>query len=229
MGSQSPFEVLSVEPGAEEADIRRAYRERVKEVHPDQGGSTRQFRRVKAAYEAILSGAADPDLEFDEEPGAPGTGPETTDGRTPADEHADPRPAVEYLNYDVLRDRGWNLTDDHLFEKARDADLAETDHGTLRVDTGDTLLQAAEDDGFAWPYSCRGGACANCAVAVLDGELSLPANHILSEEMTDRGFRLSCVGAPVTDDLKLVFNVKHLPGLDELRLPPDPYEAGLDD
>jgi hypothetical protein len=29
--------------------------------------------------------------------------------------------------------------------------------------------------------------------------------------------------------MKVVFNVKHLPGLDELRLPPDPYESALDD
>jgi len=226
MGSQSPFELLAVEPDADDAEIRRAYRERVKEVHPDQGGSTAAFREVKAAYEAILSGAADPPVEYD----APGA-TEGTDGETPATgaETADPRPEVAYLNYDVLRDRGWSLEDDDLFEKAGAADLDETDHGSLRVDAGDTLLQAAEDGGFAWPYSCRGGACANCAVAVLEGDLSLPANHILPEEMTDRGFRLSCVGAPVTDDLKVVFNVKHLPGLDELRLPPDPYEASLDD
>jgi len=45
--------------------------------------------------------------------------------------------------------------------------------------------------------------------------------------MTDRGIRLSCVGEPITDDLKVVYNVKHLPDLDELRLPPGPYEVGL--
>jgi hypothetical protein len=42
--------------------------------------------------------------------------------------------------------------------------------------------------------------------------------------MLDRGIRLSCVGAPITDEMRVVFNVKHLPDLDELRLPPRPFE-----
>ena len=49
----APFEVLGVDPDADEAEIDRAYRRRVMETHPDQGGSVRAFQRVKAAYEAI--------------------------------------------------------------------------------------------------------------------------------------------------------------------------------
>jgi hypothetical protein len=42
--------------------------------------------------------------------------------------------------------------------------------------------------------------------------------------MLDHGIRLSCVGAPVTGRMRVVYNVKHLPDLDELRLPPRPFE-----
>jgi len=44
---------LGVEPGADGATIRRAYRERVKEVHPDRGGDEEAFKRVAAAYDRL--------------------------------------------------------------------------------------------------------------------------------------------------------------------------------
>ncbi|MFC4990130.1 DnaJ domain-containing protein, partial [Saliphagus infecundisoli] len=36
---ESPFDVLRIAPDADDAEIERAYRERVKEAHPDHGGS----------------------------------------------------------------------------------------------------------------------------------------------------------------------------------------------
>jgi len=61
-----PFEILGVDSDADDADIDEAYRRRVMETHPDQGGSVRSFQRVKDAYERILAmenaeaGDADP-------------------------------------------------------------------------------------------------------------------------------------------------------------------------
>ncbi|QLG61188.1 ferredoxin Fer [Halorarum salinum] len=206
----SPFDVLRVDPDADEEELDRAYRRRVIETHPDQGGSAEEFRRVRAAYERIVASDGEPpeDLEVEAEPTTAET-PETT---------------VEYLDYEVLDDHGWALDDDDLFEKAAAADLDAVDHGEFTVEAGETLLEAAENSGFAWPYACRGGACANCAVAVTEGELSQPVDHILPPEMTDRGIRLSCNGMPTTAELSVVYNVKHIPELDELRLPPHPFE-----
>jgi len=42
----------------------------------------------------------------------------------------------------------------------------------------------------------------------------------MPEELAERGFRLSCNGYPVSDELKVVFNVKQLAELDDLILPP---------
>jgi len=44
------FARLGVPVGAPLADVRDAYRERVKEVHPDQGGDEVAFREVRDAY-----------------------------------------------------------------------------------------------------------------------------------------------------------------------------------
>lgn len=205
----SPFEILRIDPDAEEGEIRQAYRDRVKEAHPDHGGSAREFRRVTEAYRSLISeGWTDSPTE--DAPDPPDTAPEEDE---PTQSH------VEYLNYSVLTDMGWSLEDGSLFEKSSRIDLDTADHGRMLAPFDAPLLRSAESCGFTWPFACRGGACANCAVAVKEGELSQPVNHILPSEMIDRGIRLSCVGKPLTDTLKVVYNVKHLPPLDDLRLP----------
>ncbi len=45
--------VLNVDPDADEGELKRAYRRRVKETHPDLGGSEAAFRRVREAYEHL--------------------------------------------------------------------------------------------------------------------------------------------------------------------------------
>jgi len=47
--------LLDVGPEADEGDVRRAYREKVKEVHPDTpDGDEEQFKQVTAAYERLV-------------------------------------------------------------------------------------------------------------------------------------------------------------------------------
>jgi hypothetical protein len=45
--------VLGVEPDASPEEVKRAYREAVKEAHPDLGGSREAFKRVRWAYERL--------------------------------------------------------------------------------------------------------------------------------------------------------------------------------
>ncbi|AUV80682.1 ferredoxin [Salinigranum rubrum] len=239
----TPFDVLQVDPDASDEVIDRAYRRRVLETHPDQGGSAEEFQRVRRAYERIKSGekramleegweSPTPDPEAATNGEAKTESADTDDGDEDNgdDERDEPEAGVdgkrvEFLNYDVLSDHGWSLDDDDLFEKASEADLAPEDYGRVLVKPRESLLEAAEERGFTWPYSCRGGACANCAVAVVEGEMEMPAGQILTPEFIDQGIRLSCISAPTTDEAKVVFNVKHLPGLDELRLPPRQFDG----
>lgn len=51
-----PYSVLGVEPGSDHDVVKAAYRALMKEHHPDQGGSTEEFIRVKEAYETIQNG-----------------------------------------------------------------------------------------------------------------------------------------------------------------------------
>ena len=214
----SPFEVLSVDPDALDEAIERAYRERIKESHPDHGGSLEAFQRVREAYEQILSGEADGrehrrvDAGSDEE-----------------DDGGSLHPRVEYLNYEVLDDHGWQVDDDALFEKAAQAGLSDVDFGSFRVLPRESVLEAAERNDFAWPFACRGGACANCAVVVLDGDVETRVDHVLPDEMVADGFQLACNGIPTSDELRVLYNVKHMPELEELLLPPRPFEQAHSD
>jgi len=210
----SPYDILRIDSDADEDEIKQAYRDRVKETHPDLGGSEAEFKRVERAYQRLSDAEAEEQL----------------DGETVvSDQDIQPEPEdqparVDFLNYEVLDDYGWSLADDDLFEKAAAADLDPADYGSFEVVGDDTLLEAAEENGLAWPYACRGGACANCAVSLLDGELSQLVDHILSEDLLEQGIRLSCNGRPTTDEMQVVYNVKHRPDLDDLRLPPDRFE-----
>ncbi|MFD1642593.1 ferredoxin Fer [Halohasta litorea] len=210
----SPYDILGIDSDADEDDIKQAYRDRVKETHPDLGGSEAEFKRVERAYQRLSEAES----------------AEQLDGETVvSDQHVEPEPEdqptqVDFLNYEVLDDHGWSLDDEDLFEKAAAAGLDPADYGSFEVEGDDTLLEAAEENGLAWPYACRGGACANCAVSLLDGELSQLVDHILSEDLLEQGIRLSCNGRPTTDEMQVVYNVKHRPDLDDLRLPPDRFE-----
>lgn len=250
---ESPLDVLRVDSDADEEDLEEAYRRRVKEAHPDQGGSVEEFQTVRKAYETLkvrveetgsltngngaaprTSAAARAQSQADEQNGsrADAEPQEWTDRQEWTDDQTQTQrisSEVTYLNYDVLTDFGWETDDSDLIEKAADADLSEEDFGQFDADPGQSLLGAAEDHGFAWPFACRGGACANCAIVLLDGELSMPGSHILPEEMLERDIRLSCNGVPITSELKVLYNVKHMPDLEDLLLPPQPFEAAYPD
>ena len=48
------YKRLGLEQGADESAVKAAYREKVKEVHPDtDSGTEREFKQVKAAYERL--------------------------------------------------------------------------------------------------------------------------------------------------------------------------------
>ncbi|MEF2976063.1 DnaJ domain-containing protein [Subtercola sp. YIM 133946] len=49
----SPYEVLGVSPSSTEDELRRAYRQRLREAHPDTGGTPEAFHAVQEAWEQV--------------------------------------------------------------------------------------------------------------------------------------------------------------------------------
>jgi DnaJ-domain-containing protein 1 len=56
---EEAYRTLGLDPGADEEAVREAYRDRVKEVHPDTpSGDEDEFKRVNRAYERLTDGRA---------------------------------------------------------------------------------------------------------------------------------------------------------------------------
>ena len=137
---------------------------------------------------------------------------------------------VYHLDRDALTERGWSIDDGDLFEKAADADLGLPEYGRFLVEPGESILEAAERGGRSWPYACRGGACSNCAVVVVEGDVAMPGQSILSDEqIREANARLSCVGVPITDEVKIVTGIGDTEAFADLRLPSPTEGAGASD
>lgn len=52
-----PYEILGLEPGASQDEVRRAFRKLAREHHPDSGGNGAIFRLIVDAYETLKAGA----------------------------------------------------------------------------------------------------------------------------------------------------------------------------
>jgi len=125
-------------------------------------------------------------------------------------------PEIEYLDYEAIVDRDWDIDDDDLFEKAASAELDPPAYGSFDANEGEYILEAAEARGHEWPFSCRAGACANCAGIAYEGDLEMDMQQILSdEEVEDNDIRLTCVSRAATDVVRLIYNVKHLDSLQD--------------
>ncbi len=118
---------------------------------------------------------------------------------------------IEYLDYEAIEGQGWSLDDDNLFEKAAAANLDRESYGTLGVEEGEYILDAAEAAGYKWPYYCRAGGCINCAGILIEGEVEMERCMSLSdEEVEDEHLRLTCVATPTSDTVKIVYNAKEI-------------------
>ena len=62
-----------------------------------------------------------------------------------------------------------------------------------------SILDAAKTQGIELPYSCRGGACAECRVKVLEGAVVMKRNRGLADWEVEQGFVLSCQARPTTE------------------------------
>ena len=59
---------------------------------------------------------------------------------------------------------------------------------------GQTLLEAAEEQGITIPSSCRQGQCGTCKTKLLEGDIHMDAEDGLDPASRAQGFVLTCVG-----------------------------------
>ena len=71
---------------------------------------------------------------------------------------------------------------------------------------GQTLLDAALEQGVDLPYSCKGGVCSTCRCKMTTGEVDMDSNFALEDYEVARGFILTCQSYPLSDEIVLDFD-----------------------
>ncbi len=72
---------------------------------------------------------------------------------------------------------------------------------TVKPDS--TILETALDLGIDLPFSCQSGLCTACRGKLISGRVKLDEEEGLSDSELAEGYVLTCVGHPLTDDVKI--------------------------
>lgn len=73
----------------------------------------------------------------------------------------------------------------------------------VQVEPGQTILDAAIDQGVDLPYNCRAGVCSACAGTCLSGEVHMHTQVGLLTTRSSKGLLLTCTGYPVTEQVEM--------------------------
>ncbi|MBR9920282.1 MAG: phenylacetate-CoA oxygenase/reductase subunit PaaK [Bacteroidetes bacterium] len=71
----------------------------------------------------------------------------------------------------------------------------------------ENILDAALKTGADLPFACKGGVCCTCKAKVLEGEVAMEVNYALEPEEVEAGFVLTCQSHPLTESVKLTYDV----------------------
>ncbi|MCA3747863.1 MAG: 2Fe-2S iron-sulfur cluster binding domain-containing protein [Rubrobacter sp.] len=70
---------------------------------------------------------------------------------------------------------------------------------TIEVAEDEYILEKAEEAGLDLPYDCRSGTCTTCMQRCLQGEIDQDLAFAISDEELEEGYRLICIGSPLSD------------------------------
>jgi len=73
---------------------------------------------------------------------------------------------------------------------------------------GQSILDAALNEGADLPFACKGGVCCTCKAKLLQGAIEMDENWGLEQDEIDKGFILTCQSHPTTEKVVVDFDVK---------------------
>ena len=71
---------------------------------------------------------------------------------------------------------------------------------------GQTILDAAMEQGADAPFSCKGAVCCTCRAKVMEGSVTMDANYSLSEDEVSEGYVLGCQARPSSAKVVIDFD-----------------------
>lgn len=73
---------------------------------------------------------------------------------------------------------------------------------------GQSILDAALQQGADLPYACKGGVCTTCKAKLTTGEVSMDVNWGLEPDEVNKGFILTCQSHPKTREVSIDFDAR---------------------
>ena len=73
---------------------------------------------------------------------------------------------------------------------------------------GQSILDAALQQGADLPYACKGGVCTTCKAKLTEGEVSMDVNWSLEPDEIEKGYILTCQSHPITPKVTVDFDAK---------------------
>jgi len=77
---------------------------------------------------------------------------------------------------------------------------------SFTMQKGQSVLEAALENGQEAPFSCKAGVCSTCMGKVLEGEVEMISNHALEDYEVERGYVLTCQSYPLSDSLTIDYD-----------------------
>ncbi len=76
----------------------------------------------------------------------------------------------------------------------------------LKVEQGQTILEAAKATGLKTPHSCESGICGACRAKLVKGEVHMRTRMALEDSDIANGQILTCQAAPTTEEVSISFD-----------------------
>jgi len=68
------------------------------------------------------------------------------------------------------------------------------------------VLDAVLEQKIDAPYSCQGGVCSTCIAKVIEGEVTMVKNQILTDSELEEGLVLTCQSHAITPTLVIDYD-----------------------
>lgn len=73
---------------------------------------------------------------------------------------------------------------------------------------GESILDAALQNGADLPFACKGGVCATCRCKIEKGEVEMDVNYALEKDELAEGFVLACQAHPRSAEVVVNFDIR---------------------
>ena len=76
----------------------------------------------------------------------------------------------------------------------------------LKLEEGETILDAAIEADIDPPYACQAAACCTCRAKVMEGTVKMDDDDMLTDWEIDEGYILTCQSHPTSEGVVISYD-----------------------